>query len=105
MDPTATPNYALAPRHTPLGMKILYQISDPVNNRRQRGKDLELATARPGKGGTCENETSRAGLRPKGVYVYAEWLQGRANRPFLEGEHGCPDRGRTLEGKHAQVGK
>ena len=35
------------------------------------------------RGGTHENETSRAGLRPDGVYVYAERLQGRANRPFL----------------------
>ena len=51
--------------------------------------------------GTLENETSSAGLRPEGVYVYAERLQGRANRPFLEGEHGCPDRDRTLEGKPA----
>ena len=34
-------------------------------------------------GGTHENETSSAGLRPEGVYVYAERLQGRANRPFL----------------------
>ena len=35
------------------------------------------------RGGTRENETSRAGLRPEGVYVYAERSQGRANRPFL----------------------
>ena len=41
------------------------------------------------RGGAHENETSRAGLRPDGVYVYAEWLQGRANRPFLVGEHNC----------------
>ena len=51
--------------------------------------------------GTCENETSRAGLRPEGVYVYAEWSQGRANRPFLVGEHGCPKQSRTLTGKPA----
>ena len=59
----------------------------------------------PTPSGTLENETSSAGLRPEDVYVYVERSQGRANRPFLEGEHGCPDRGRTLEGKHAQVGK
>ena len=35
------------------------------------------------RGGTRENEASRAGLRPDGVYVYAERSQGRANRPFL----------------------
>ena len=35
------------------------------------------------RGGTLENETSSAGLRPEGVYVYAERSQGRANRPFL----------------------
>ena len=50
---------------------------------------------------TLENETSSAGLRPDGVYVYAERSQGRANRPFLEGEHGCPDRDRMLEGNQA----
>ena len=57
----------------------------------------------PQRGGTLENETSRAGLRPDGVYVYAERSQGRANRPFLEGEHRCPDRDRTLEGKHTRT--
>ena len=56
----------------------------------------------PQPGGTCENETSRAGLRPEGVYVYAEWSQGRANRPFLVGEHGCPKQSRTLEGKYTE---
>ena len=56
----------------------------------------------PQRGGTRENETSRAGLDPDGVYVYAEWVEGRANRPFLAGEHRCPDRGRTLEGKPAR---
>ena len=53
------------------------------------------------RGGTHENETSRAGLRPDGVYVYAERLQGRANRPFLVGEHRCGEASRTLEGKLA----
>ena len=56
----------------------------------------------PPPSGTLENETSRAGLRPDGVYVYAERSQGRANRPFLEGEHGCPDRDRTMSSKPAQ---
>ena len=56
----------------------------------------------PKPSGTLENEASRAGLRPEGVYVYAEWSQGRANRPFLKGEHGCPKQSRTLEGKPAQ---
>ena len=28
--------------------------------------------------------------------------QGRANRPFLVGEHGCPKQSRTLEGKPAR---
>ena len=55
----------------------------------------------PQRGGTLENETSSAGLRPEDVYVYVERSQGRANRPFLEGEHRCPDRDRTLEGKPA----
>ena len=53
------------------------------------------------RGGAHENETSRAGLQPDGVYVYAEWLQGRANRPFLVGEHRCGEASRTLEGKSA----
>ena len=35
--------------------------------------------------GTRENEASRAGLDPDGVYVSAEWVEGRANRPFLVG--------------------
>ena len=51
--------------------------------------------------GTCENETSRAGLRPDGVYVYAERGEGRRNRPLSQGEHGCPKQSRTLEGKPA----
>ena len=37
----------------------------------------------PKPGGTHENETSRAGLRPEDIYVYVERSQGRANRPFL----------------------
>ena len=57
------------------------------------------------RGGTCENETSRAGLRPEDIYVYVERSQGRANRPFLVGEHGCPKQSRTLEGKPAQDGQ
>ena len=55
----------------------------------------------PTPGGTHENETSSAGLRPEGVYVYAERSQGRGNRPFLVGEHGCPRQSRTLEGRPA----
>ena len=55
------------------------------------------------RGGTHENETSRAGLRPDGVYVYAERLQGRANRPFLVGEHRCGEASRTMEGKQHQA--
>ena len=72
--------------------------------------------------GAHENETSRAGLRPDGVYVYAgnrrlsvtravhestrsesegEWGEGRRNRPLSQGEHGCPKQSRTLEGKPA----
>ena len=54
------------------------------------------------RSGTHENETSRAGLRPEDIYVYVERSQGRANRPFLVGEHGCPKQSRTLEGKPAQ---
>ena len=54
------------------------------------------------RGGAHENETSRAGLQPDGVYVYAERLQGRANRPFLVGEHRCGEASRTLEGKSAR---
>ena len=53
------------------------------------------------RGGTRENETSRAGLRPDGVYVYAERSQGRANRPFLAGEHRCGEASRTMSGKPA----
>ena len=53
-------------------------------------------------GGTFESETITAGLAPDGVYVYAEWGEGRRNRPLSQGEHGCPDRDRTLEGKPAQ---
>ena len=69
-----------APRRTPEGaMRGLLR-------RRQRG-------------GTRENETSRAGLRPDGVYVYAERSQGRANRPFLAGEHRCGEASRTMSGK------
>ena len=68
--------------------------------------------------GTHENETSSAGLRPEDIYVYVEHIpcgrrpnreagtsgvsQGRANRPFLVDEHGCPKQSRTLEGKPAQ---
>ncbi len=54
------------------------------------------------RGGTCENEASRAGLRPDGVYVYAERPQGRANRPFLAGEHRCGEASRTMSSKPAQ---
>ena len=72
-----------APRRTPEGAKR------GLLRRRQRG-------------GTRENEASRAGLRPEGVYVYAERSQGRANRPFLAGEHRCGEASRTLEGKPAQ---
>ena len=54
------------------------------------------------RGGTRENEASRAGLRPEGVYVYAERSQGRANRPFIAGEHRCGEASRTLEGKPAR---
>ena len=53
------------------------------------------------RGGTRENETIRAGLRPDGVYVYAERSQGRANRPFLAGEHRCGEASRTMSGKPA----
>ena len=71
-----------APRRTPEGaMRGLLR-------RRQRS-------------GTRENETSRAGLRPEGVYVYAERSQGRANRPFLAGEHRCGEASRTLTGRPA----
>ena len=52
--------------------------------------------------GTFESETITAGLAPDGVYVYAEWGEGRRNRPLSQGEHGCPDRDRTLEGKPPQ---
>ena len=54
------------------------------------------------RGGTCENEASRAELRPEDIYVYVERSQGRANRPFLAGEHRCGEASRTLEGKPAQ---
>ena len=54
------------------------------------------------RGGTRENEASRAGLRPEGVYVYAERSQGRANRPFLAGEHRCGEASRTMSSKPAQ---
>ena len=50
-------------------------------------------------GGTFESETITAGLAPDGVYVYAEWGEGRRNRPLSQGEHGCPKQSRTLEGK------
>jgi len=56
------------------------------------------------RGGTRENETSRAGLRPEGIYVYVERSRGRANRPFLVGEHRCGEASRTLEGKPARRG-
>ena len=52
-------------------------------------------------GGTFESETITAGLAPDGVYVYAEWGEGRRNRPLSQGEHGCPKQSRTLEGKPA----
>ena len=71
-----------APRRTPEGAKR------GLLRRRQRS-------------GTRENETSRAGLRPEGVYVYAERSQGRANRPFLAGEHRCGEASRTLTGRPA----
>ena len=65
----------------------------------------EGATRGHGRGrqpsGTFESETFTAGLAPDGVYVYAEWGEGRRNRPLSQGEHGCPDRDRTLEGKPA----
>ena len=69
---------------------------DPVPEGAMRG-----LLRRRQRGGTCENETSRAGLRPDGVYVYAERSQGRANRPFLAGEHSCGEASRTLSGKPA----
>ena len=56
------------------------------------------------RGGTRDNETSRAGLRPEGIYVYVERSRGRANRPFLVGEHRCGEASRTLEGKPARRG-
>ena len=55
------------------------------------------------RGGTCESETITAGLAPDGVYVYAEWGEGRRNRPLSQGEHGCPKQSRTLEGKPVQT--
>ena len=70
--------------------------------RRTRPEVPSAVTVGALPSGTLENETSRAGLRPDGVYVYAERSQGRATRPFLEGAHRGPDRGRTLEGKHTQ---
>ena len=54
-------------------------------------------------GGTFESETITAGLAPDGVYVYAEWGEGRRNRPLSQGEHGCPKQSRTLEGKQART--
>ena len=53
----------------------------------------------PQPGGTCENEAMRAGLRPEANLEVAERAQGRTERPFLAGEHGCPDRDRTLFGQ------
>ena len=64
------------------------------------GTKPQFRRAEPG--GTCENETSRAGLRPDGVYVYAERPQGRANPPFLAGEHRCGEASRTMSSKPAQ---
>ena len=58
----------------------------------------------PKPGGTFESETITAGLAPDGVYVYAEWGEVRRNRPLSQGEHGCPDRDRTLESKPALSG-
>ena len=80
---------------------------------RERGRDREQRAeldqrchARlcfgPKPGGTFESETITAGLAPDGVYVYAEWGEGRRNRPLSQGEHGCPKQSRTLEGKPAQ---
>ena len=53
------------------------------------------------RGGARENETSRVGLRPEGIYVYVERSQGHANRPFLVGEHRCGEASRMLEGNQA----
>ena len=54
--------------------------------------------------GAEPSKTSRVAqdCDPKTYMVYVERSQGRANRPFIEGEHRCPDRDRTLEGKPAQ---
>ena len=52
--------------------------------------------------GTFESETITAGLAPDGVYVYAEWGEGRRNRPLSQGEHGCPKQSHTLTGKPAR---
>ena len=52
-----------------------------------------------------ESETITAGLAPDGVYVYAEWGEGRRNRPLSQGEHGCPKQSRTREGKHTRYSK
>jgi len=71
--------------------------------RRTRPEVPSAVTVGALPSGTLENEASSAGLRPEGIYVYVERSQERANRPFLEGEHGCPDRDRTLEGKPAQA--
>ncbi len=68
----------------------------------------------PQPSGTHEKQASCAGPRPEGVYVYAENIH-RGRRPsrrrrslewcrvdaqiavFSRGEHGCGNRGRTLE--------
>ena len=41
-------------------------------------------------GGTFESETITSGLAPDGVYVYAEWGEGRANRPPCTGSTVAP---------------
>ena len=81
--------------------------------KRERGRDREHRAELdqrcqaqlcfgPKPGGTFESETITAGLAPDGVYVYAEWGEGRRNRPLSQGEHGCPKQSRTLSGKPAQ---
>ena len=56
------------------------------------------------RGGTLLGEADCTGLDPEAVYVYVERSQGRANRPFLAGEHRCGEASRTLLGKPAQSG-
>ena len=52
--------------------------------------------------GRSRAEPSRVRRAPDGVYVYAEWGEGRRNRPLSQGEHGCPKQSRTLTGKPAR---